>query len=205
MKEFFSNNGKIILFLAFAIAIGVGGATLAISMQDMGVNVKTGEYNVVYNGEAILPKSTLEPIMDSKLLESESANKIMKITFDVKGAQSNPTGKNLIYDVTLTNLNMDKELKNKYLRWRLYKKGIMLSQGTFESDYFTDENRIILTNTRVDLPSFEDVADEYEFYIWISEPCEVEIEKCTQDMDISYMLNKSISGEIKIELSTEKI
>ena len=203
IKNFLSKNIKLIISLLVIIGIGIIGYTLAASKLT-NVSIATGNYQVVYSGTAPLPSSKLTPILDSELTNTSNSDKVMKITFTVKGASSNPTNIPIIYDVSLTDLNLDSELHHKLLKWRLYKNNSQLSEGNFSYDFDAQiNNRMVLTNIQQDLPSYSSTADSYTFYIWISEQCTGDITNCTEDMDVSSLRNRTLSGNIKIELSTK--
>lgn len=204
MKNFINNNIKVSILLISVISISLLGTTLALALNAMNITVSTGNYGVVYSGTATLPSAKLEPILDANLLATASASKIMKVNFTVKGASSNPTDRSIIYDVTLTNLSIPSELKNEYFKWRLYKNDSLLSSGTFSPSFDSlVNNRMVLTTIQQDLPSYSSTADSYTFYIWISDKCTGAITTCTSAMDQSSMMNKTFSGEIRIELSTK--
>ena len=203
IKDFITKNIKVIISLLVIILIGIVGYTLAVPKLT-NVSIATGNYQVVYSGTATLPSSKLTPILDSELTNTSNSDKVMKITFTVKGASSNPTNIPIIYDVSLTDLNLDSELHHKLLKWRLYKNNSQLSEGNFSYDFDAQiNNRMVLTNIQQDLHGYSSTADSYTFYIWISEQCTGDITNCTKDMDVSNLRDKTLSGNIKIELSTK--
>ena len=118
IKDFITKNIKVIISLLVIILIGLVGYTLAVPKLT-NVSIATGNYQVVYSGTATLPSSKLTPILDSELTNTSNSDKVMKITFTVKGASSNPTNIPIIYDVSLTDLNLDSELHHKLLKWRI--------------------------------------------------------------------------------------
>ena len=204
MKDYIKNNFKVISVLVIVILLAAIGITFAYTMDSINVAIGTGNYGVVYRGTATLPSSDLRPILDDELTNSSNSSKVLKINFTVKGASTNPTDVPIIYDVSLTDLNLPEELKNKYFKWRLYKNGNVLSEGNFSYDFDSIvDNRMVLTNIQQDLPSYDDTADSYTFYIWISESCTGTIDTCAEFYDQSDMLNKTFSGNIRIELSTK--
>lgn len=203
MKDFINKNIKSILIIFIAVVVSIIGITLAYTTSDIGVNIATGNYNVVYTGTSTLPTSKLEPIIDSDLLLNNSASKIIKIEFSVKGANTNPNNKDIIYDVSLSNITMPRELRSEYLKWRLYKNSTQLSEGNFSNKFDKKENnRMLLTEIQQDLPKYSQKSDSYTLYIWLSESCTGEITTCTEDMDQAELTGKIISGEVRIELST---
>ena len=203
IKNFLSKNIKLIISLLVIIGIGIIGYTLA-APKLTNVSIATGNYQVVYSGTATLPSSKLTPILDDELTSSSNSTKVMKVTFTVKGAQTNPTNVPIIYDVSLTDLNLDSELHSELLKWRLYKNNTQISEGSFSYDFDAQINkRMVLTSIQQDLPSYSSTADSYTFYIWISEQCTGDITSCGEETNTTPLMNKTLSGNIKIELSTK--
>ena len=203
IKNFLSKNIKLIISLLVIIGIGIIGYTLA-APKLTNVSIATGNYQVVYSGTATLPSSKLTPILDDELTSSSNSTKVMKVTFTVKGAQTNPTNVPIIYDVSLTDLNLASELHSELLKWRLYKNNTQISEGSFSYDFDAQINkRMVLTSIQQDLPSYSSAADSYTFYIWISEQCIGEITSCGEETNTAPLMNKTLSGNIKIELSTK--
>ena len=203
IKNFLSKNIKLIISLLVIIGIGIIGYTLA-APKLTNVSIATGNYQVVYSGTATLPSSKLTPILDDELTNSSNSTKVMKVTFTVKGAQTNPTNVPIIYDVSLTDLNLASELHSELLKWRLYKNNTQISEGNFSYDFDSQiNNRMVLTSIQQDLPSYSSAADSYTFYIWISEQCIGEITSCGEETNTAPLMNKTLSGNIKIELSTK--
>ena len=203
IKNFLSKNIKLIISLLVIIGIGIIGYTLA-APKLTNVSIATGNYQVVYSGTATLPSSKLTPILDDELTNSSNSTKVMKVTFTVKGAQTNPTNVPIIYDVSLTDLNLASELHSELLKWRLYKNNTQISEGSFSYDFDAQINkRMVLTSIQQDLPSYSSAADSYTFYIWISEQCTGDITSCGEETNTAPLMNKTLSGNIKIELSTK--
>ena len=203
IKNFLSKNIKLIISLLVIIGIGIIGYTLA-APKLTNVSIATGNYQVVYSGTATLPSSKLTPILDDELTNSSNSTKVMKVTFTVKGAQTNPTNVPIIYDVSLTDLNLASELHSELLKWRLYKNNTQISEGSFSYDFDSQINkRMVLTSIQQDLPSYSSAADSYTFYIWISEQCTGDITSCGEETNTTPLMNKTLSGNIKIELSTK--
>lgn len=205
MNKYVKKNTKIIILIILVTVILITGITFAFETNDINVSIESGNYGVIYNGETNLPSANLHPIIDSELLSTDNSSKILKITFTVKGAETNPSNIPIIYDVSLTNLNLPVELKSKYLKWRLYKNNFKISEGNFSAEFDAIlGNRMVLTNIQQDLPSYSKTEDSYVFYIWLSDSCQNDnIELCTPDLDQSNLTYKTFSGEIRIELSTE--
>ena len=196
-------NTKFILFEIIVIMIGVIGITFAASyiMKNINVNVDTATLAVDYTGSLTLPTVDLLPIEDSSV--DTNTDNVMRINFTVKGASSNPNIP-IIYDVILSDLEIDKELKNEYLKWELEKNGTVISSGSFDPWFDTiRDGKLWLTEIQQDLPTNSQSADSYEFKLWISESCIGDITTCTEGMDQSNMLGKKLSGKIETVLYTK--
>ena len=197
------NNTKFIIFEIIVIMLGIIGVTFAVSyvMDSINVNVNTAQLAVDYSGSLTLPTVNLTPINDSSV--STNTDNVMRVNFTVKGVSSNPNIP-IIYDVILSDLQVDTELKNEYLKWELEKNGVVISSGSF-SPWFDSmkDGKLWLTEIQQDLPTSSESADSYEFRLWISESCTGDITTCTEDMDQSNMLNKTISGKIETVLYTK--
>ena len=197
------NNTKFIIFEIIIIMLGIIGVTFAISyvMKSINVNVNTAQLAVNYTGSLTLPTVNLTPIEDSSV--STNTENVMRVNFTVKGVSSNPDIP-IIYDVILSDLEIDDELKNEYLKWELEKNGEVISSGSFDP-WFDNviDGKFWLTEIQQDLPTSSESADSYEFRLWISESCTGDITTCTEDMDQSNMLNKTISGKIETVLYTK--
>ena len=226
MKEYIKNNSKTIIAILLIIAIATIGITLAADALSINVDLATGTYNVDYSGTVTLPTTTLEPVYDSVIdsINSEgkdssgvftntNAAKVMIGEFTVKGVDTNPTDIPIIYDVSLTELELPTELQSHLLKWRLYKNGNTgecnesndnCFQGSFSKDFDGQaNNRLVLTDIQQDLPASTDTADSYILYIWISEECTGEITACTTDMNTAPLMGKTFTGNIRIEVSTK--
>ena len=197
------NNTKFIIFEIIVIMLGIIGVTFAVSyvMDSINVNVDTAQLAVDYTGSLTLPTANLMPITDDSV-DTNNEN-VMRINFTVKGSSSNPDIP-IIYDVILSDLQIDSELKSEYLKWELEKNGTVISSGSF-SPWFDNiiDGKFWLTEIQQDLPTNSSTPDSYEFRIWISESCPGDVSTCTEDMDQSNMLNKSISGKIETVLYTK--
>ena len=196
-------NTKFILFEIIVIMLGIIGVTFAASyiMKSINIDVDTASLAVNYTGTLTLPKVDLVPIEDSSVYTN--TDNVMRINFTVKGASSNPNIP-IIYDVILSDLEIDNELRSEYLKWELKKNGSIISKGSFDP-YFDalNDGKLWLTEIQQDLPTSSQSADNYEFILWISESCTEDITTCTEEMDQSNMLGKKISGKIETVLYTK--
>lgn len=200
---FKNKSTKFIIFEIIIMMIGVIGITLAVSyvMNSVNINVDTANLAIDYTGSLTLPSVNLVPILDSEV-ESNTEN-VMRINFSVKGASTNPNIP-IIYDVILSDLVVDSALKSEYVKWELEKNGTVISSGSLDPWFDSiRDGKFWLTEIQQDLVRSSGTADNYEFRLWISEACTGDITTCTEDMDQSDMLNKSISGKIEVVLYTK--
>ena len=200
---FKNKSTKFIIFEIIIMMIGVIGITLAVSyvMNSVNINVDTANLAINYTGNLTLPSVNLVPILDSEV-ESNTEN-VMRINFSVKGASTNPNIP-IIYDVILSDLVVDTALKSEYVKWELEKNGTVISSGSLDPWFDSiRDGKFWLTEIQQDLVRSSGPADNYEFRLWISEACTGDITTCTEDMDQSNMLNKSISGKIEVVLYTK--
>ena len=119
-------------------------------------------------GDTVIDSSniTLEPIIDSTVVDN--INNVLRINFNVRGETNNV--KDVIYDIALTNLNIDCELLSKYLKWELYKNNELLSSGNMSPEFDTIvDDRLVLTNIQENLIPYSEEADHYEFRMWLSD------------------------------------
>lgn len=196
------NNLRVLVLEIFVIILAIVGITLALTyvMNQININATASNLAVDYTGSLTLPTTSLYPIEDSKV--ATNTENVMRVNFSVKGASTNSTTDSIIYDVILSDLNIDCELKNEYLKWQLYKNNILLSSGSFSPQFdVMNDNKLWLTTIQQDLPSNSSTADNYEFVVWLSESCS-DVTNCTSEQDQSHMLDKTISGKIETILYT---
>ncbi len=144
----------------------------------------------------------LKPILD-KNATKDSSN-LIYIEFNVGGAKEN-NAEEIIYDIALADLELDCNLLSPYLKWKLIRNNLELSQGTLDYKFDTiEKGRLVLTNIQQDLVPFnEDKTkyDHFEFYLWISDSCQEEnINKCQEAESQANLLGRKITGKIEVEL-----
>lgn len=210
--DILKKNGKFLILMLIIIIMGVVGVTLALTIGNFdpialsigtaNVNVKIS-YEEASNSSIVTSTNKMFPIADS-LIDAAGVNvsddRVVKAKFIVKGDSSNPA--NTIYDIALHDINIPCELRTGDLKWKLYKDGTFLSSGTFSPEFDTMAgNRLVLTETQQDLSAT--TSNTYVFLLWISESCTGDIANCTKDNDQSKYLDKTLSANIKVELSTK--
>lgn len=171
--SFKSRNLLVLLFEIFLVVVAIGGLTFATSkLMGSSTIITFGEYNVDYVGETEVEVSNLEPISDS-MVSYDSYDGVIRLEFSLRGVQENNKD-DLIYDVMLSDINIDCSLLNEYTKWNLYKNGELLYKGNFspkfDGNVLTDNMR--LTEIQQDLPKYNEDYDKYVLIIWISESCD---------------------------------
>ncbi len=210
MKQAFENNSiKIVIISIIVVLISIAlGITFAYTMNGINVNVTAANIGVDYTGDTTLSTNgtVLIPIADTEIKSEMDDKNVMKISFSVKGKNTNPEDLTVIYDVALKDLgNIDCVFRDKNVKWRLYKDGVQLSEGSLDPGFdIIKDGRLVLTTTQQTLKKSSETADNYVFILWISESCTDDITKCTEAQDQRKYNGKSLSGKIEVELYTEK-
>ena len=208
MKDLMSKRSiYIIMFILTIFALILGGVYANDYMQTKNeLKVSKVKIDEEAFGEAVFNSDyyQLKPIMDEKIIENNE--NVIKFGFRIGGDRENDVD-NIIYDISLAELEIDCELLSPYLKWRLYKNGEIISEGSFDYGFDTiKEKRLVLTNIQQDLkPYSEDktLYDLYDLYIWMSDSCQDEnILECLDKSSQNEMLAKNIKGRINVELRT---
>ena len=145
----------------------------------------------------------LTPVLDKTVAESNRY--IIKLNFLVGGAKENNID-NMIYDISLTDLDLDCNLLSPYLKWKLVKNGEVISEGSLSREFDTIvDGRLVLTPIQQDLKEYSEdksTYDEYYFYMWLSDSCQDEdLRNCKYAEDQRNLTNKRIKGKISVELN----
>ena len=100
----------------------------------------------------------------------------------------------------MKDMNIDCSLLNKYTKWRLFKNGSLISNGSLDPNYDGDilGDSMHLTNIQEDLPKYNEDYDKYVLLFWISESCD-NLETC-ELIDQSSILNSKMSMKVFIAL-----
>lgn len=209
MKNIIKNNSKFIIVMLLIIVLGITGVTVAIKVGNfnpIAINTTTGNisatisYDSSVNSSTVTSTGKMLPIEDSLVTGTSVTDaRVLKVKFTVTGKSTNPA--NSIYDISLRNITMDKELKSLNVKWRLYKNNTLLSNGNFSPSFdVIENNRLVLTNTQQDLTT---TASTYVFLMWISETCTGDITSCTNSDNQFKYVGKNFSFDIKLETSTK--
>ena len=207
MKRLIKENSKFIIVMSIVIVLGIIGITYALKVaafNPIGLNTTTGTINanITYDGNntsTITNTDKMLPISDTLVDINTTDERVLKISFNITGVSTNPD--NTIYDISLRDINMDKELKSLYVKWRLYKNNTLLSEGNFSPSFDVKENnRLVLTEVQQDLTTN---TDKYVYLMWISEVCTGDITTCDSTVNQNKYSNKAFNASIKIEASTK--
>ena len=207
MKRLIKENSKFIIVMSIVIVLGIIGITYALKVaafNPIGLNTTTGTINasITYDGDntsTITNTNKMLPINDSLADINTTDERVLKVSFNITGVSTNPD--NTIYDISLRDINMDKELKSLYVKWRLYKNNTLLSEGNFSPSFDVKENnRLVLTEIQQDLTTN---TDKYVYLMWISEVCTGDITTCDSIVNQNKYSNKTFNASIKIEASTK--
>ena len=207
MKRLIKENSKFIIVMGIVIVLGIIGITYALKVaafNPIGLNTTTGTINanITYDGDntsTITNTDKMLPISDMLVDINTTDERVLKVSFNITGVNTNPD--NTIYDISLRDINMDKELKSLYVKWRLYKNNTLLSEGNFSPSFDVKENnRLVLTEIQQDLTTN---TDKYVYLMWISEICTGDITTCDSTVNQNKYSNKTFNASIKIEASTK--
>ena len=207
MKRLIKENSKFIIVMSIVIILGIIGITYALKIaafNPIGLNTTTGTINanITYDGNntsTITNTDKMLPISDTLVDINTTDERVLKVSFNITGVNTNPD--NTIYDISLRDINMDKELKSLYVKWRLYKNNTLLSEGNFSPSFDVKENnRLVLTEVQQDLTTN---TDKYVYLMWISEICTGDITSCDSTVNQNKYSNKTFNASIKIEASTK--
>ena len=207
MKRLIKENSKFIIVMSIVIVLGIIGITYALKVaafNPIGLNTTTGTINanITYDGDntsTITNTDKMLPISDTLVDINTTDERVLKVSFNITGVNTNPN--NTIYDISLRDINMDKELKSLYVKWRLYKNNTLLSEGNFSPSFDVKENnRLVLTEIQQDLTTN---TDKYVYLMWISEVCTGDITTCDSTVNQNKYSNKTFNASIKIEASTK--
>ena len=201
-KTFNKRNMLVLFFEIFLVIVAIGGLTFATSrLLGSQTIIKFGEYNVDYVGDTEIVVSDLEPVSD-KLIDINTEDGVVRLEFSLRGVESNDVDDiNLLYDIMVTDMNIDCSLLNEYTKWNLYKNGDLLSSGSFspkfDGNVLTDN--FMMTETQQDLPLYNEEYDKYVLIIWISEACE-DLTTCIR-VDQSDIVNSIMDMKVFVAVS----
>ena len=201
IKEILDNDktGKKVLVLQIiGVFVLTLGFTLALNYISKSINASlaTANINVIYVGDSNITKDLFLPIT-----ANETSTKAAIANFTVKGAESNPTDKDIIYDITLTNIDITDGLLDENFKFELYKNNTKISEGNFSNlqvEKKDDENtyyqRAILNENVMNLPRYNETADSFQIRIYILD----------NGKDQSKLMGQSFKANVEIATYTTK-
>ena len=189
---------KVLILQIIGVFVLTLGFTLALNYISKSINASltTANINVIYVGDSNITKDLFLPISASEI-EQHSAI----ANFTVKGAESNPTDKDIIYDITLTNIDITDGLLDENFKFELYKNNTKISEGNFSNLQVEKSNgtlkyyqRAILNENVMNLPRYTDTADSFQLRIYILD----------NGLDQSNLMGQSFKANIEIATYTTK-
>ena len=201
IKEILDNDktGKKVLVLQIiGVFVLTLGFTLALNYISKSINASltTANINVIYVGDSNITKDLFLPIT-----ANETSTKAAIANFTVKGAESNPTDKDIIYDITLTNIDITDGLLDENFKFELYKNNTKISEGNFSNLQVENSNgtlkyyqRAILNENVMNLPRYNETADSFQIRIYILD----------NGKDQSKLMGQSFKANVEIATYTTK-
>ena len=201
IKEILDNDktGKKVLVLQIiGVFVLTLGFTLALNYISKSINASltTANINVIYVGDSNITKDLFLPIT-----ANETSTKAAIANFTVKGAESNPTDKDIIYDITLTNIDITDGLLDENFKFELYKNNSKISEGNFSNLQVENSNgtlkyyqRAILNENVMNLPRYNETADSFQIRIYILD----------NGKDQSKLMGQSFKANVEIATYTTK-
>jgi len=206
INTFFRNKKTIILICIFVGLICIFFGTYALEPELFTRRIITKILRIdedVY-GDTILDTSELDlrPILDKNM--ETSIDNVIHIEFTVGGSNLNNV-QNIVYDIALADLEIDCDLISPYVKWKLLKNGEFISEGSLDYKFDTIiDGRLVLTPIQQDLKEYSEdktTYDNYDFYMWISDPCQSEdLNSCFGIEQKNDLFGKKLKGKIEVEL-----
>ena len=193
-----TDSKKILILEIFGVFILSLGFTLALNYISKSINASltTADINVIYVGDNKITKDLFLPIKESEIEEYAAI-----ANFTVKGAENNPTDKDIIYDITLTNIDITDGLLDENFKFELYKNNTKISEGNFSNLQVENSNgtlkyyqRAILNENVMNLPRYNETADSFQIRIYILD----------NGKDQSKLMGQSFKANVEIATYTTK-
>ena len=193
-----TDSKKILILEIFGVFILSLGFTLALNYISKSINASltTANINVIYVGDNNITKDLFLPIT-----ANETSTKAAIANFTVKGAESNPADKDIIYDITLTNIDITDGLLDENFKFELYKNNSKISEGNFSNLQVENSNgtlkyyqRAILNENVMNLPRYNETADSFQIRIYILD----------NGKDQSKLMGQSFKANVEIATYTTK-
>ena len=130
MKEYYNkikeDKKKLLILEILGVLILSLGFTLALNYVSKKINTSliSANINVVYTGDSTITEDLFLPINESEIEEYAAI-----ANFTVKGAENNATDNNIIYDITLTDIDITDGLLDENFKFQLLKNNTVISEG----------------------------------------------------------------------------
>ena len=189
---------KVLILQIIGVFVLTLGFTLALNYISKSINASltTANINVIYVGDSNITKDLFLPIN-----ANETSTKAAIANFTVKGAESNPADKDIIYDITLTNIDITDGLLDENFKFELYKNNTKISEGNFSNLQVENSNgtlkyyqRAILNENVMNLPRYNETADSFQIRIYILD----------NGKDQSKLMGQSFKANVEIATYTTK-
>ncbi|MCI6002421.1 MAG: hypothetical protein MRZ37_04705, partial [Tenericutes bacterium] len=175
MKEYYNkikeDKKKLLILEILGVLILSLGFTLALNYVSKKINTSliSANINVVYTGDSTITEDLFLPIKESEIEEYAAI-----ANFTVKGAENNVTDKDIIYDITLTDIDITDGLLDENFKFQLLKNNTVISEGNFSSlqvekteEQYKYYQRAILNENVMNLPKYNETADSFQLRIYI--------------------------------------
>ena len=203
MKEYFINlkndKNKLWLFEIVSVLVLSLGFTLALKYISKKINTSlvSANINVIYKGDSKITKDLFLPIKDNEIEEYGAV-----ANFTVKGAENNVTDKDIIYDITLTDIDITDGLLDENFKFQLLKNDVIIGEGNFSSlqvekkgEKYKYYQRVILNENVLNLPKYTDTADSFQLRIYILD----------NGSDQSSLMGQRFRAKVEIATYTTKV
>ncbi len=203
MKEYFINlkndKNKLWLFEIVSVLVLSLGFTLALKYISKKINTSlvSANINVIYKGDSKITKDLFLPIKENEIEEYGAV-----ANFTVKGAENNVTDKDIIYDITLTDIDITDGLLDENFKFQLLKNDVIIGEGNFSSlqvekkgEKYKYYQRVILNENVLNLPKYTDTADSFQLRIYILD----------NGSDQSSLMGQRFRAKVEIATYTTKV
>ncbi len=152
-----------------------------------GTIVSDIDFELVDENNSYIKATNLIPLTSDQVsIYAETGN------FSVRAGNNN---NNVLYTISLTDVNIPDELKNEYFKWKLVCTSCNSnSSKNIEGSFINATNELILNTELLIEPN---TIDDYKIMIWLEE----------SDIDQNNTMNKSFSAKVKVngELTKMKL
>ena len=203
MKEYFINlkndKNKLWLFEIVSVLVLSLGFTLALKYISKKINTSlvSANINVIYKGDSKITKDLFLPIKENEIEEYGAV-----ANFTVKGAENNVTDNNIVYDITLTDIDITDGLLDENFKFQLLKNDVIIGEGNFSSlqvekkgEKYKYYQRVILNENVLNLPKYTDTADSFQLRIYILD----------NGSDQSSLMGQRFRAKVEIATYTTKV